>query len=110
MRALALLLLLAGCASGPYEFDMAGNMYPRECHDLSDVAVRTVYATPAQLEKLNGTPDAGRLLGRFIPASYGPPVVIIDNSLTEEQTADVVRHEKCHARMYEVYGDPRWHR
>lgn len=101
--ALALILLTAGCATYPAaKVDFLGNVYPPQCADLSDIHVPIIETDNVILWKKGG--DA-HLFGGLTKSH----VILIRKGLTPTIRAEVIRHEKCHEKMFRVTGSPDWH-
>ncbi len=126
--ALLLLLLLGACSKtdlsdrvvyssrpefvpyNPVDKDTYGNIYPRECHDLSDVKA-DIYVI-SMVERYGKPPlPTQKQLGRWEPDrdnKWG--VIYLEKDLPYPYTyADVVQHEQCHAKWYYLFGNPFWH-
>ncbi len=95
--------LLTACVSPPKDAgrDFWGNVYPPECRDLSDISASIIETDHVILWE-NGA--AAGLYG-----GWTPRYIMIRKGLSPEMRADVVRHERCHQRRYDLTGDPAWH-
>ena len=102
--ALALALLLAGCATGEPLQDFAGNSYPPACRgNLSDIQTPIAFVPGASLQWRASH-------GATVRGMWMPGLIQIDNSLAGWLRDDVIRHERCHERIYELTGSPNWHK
>jgi hypothetical protein len=95
------------------EVDQAGNRYPVACHDVSDVRVDVVLLSREAMQFREPSMPRGFVLkGQWITpddSTKSDGTIYIDKSLTSDQFYDAVHHEKCHAKMFKMTGDPTWH-
>lgn len=80
--------------------DLWGYRYPVECRrDLSYIDL------PVRRKDLGRSIDGRKTIGRWYPGA-----IYVDVSITDpNEEAHIIHHERCHAYMYNVYGNPHWH-
>ena len=111
-RAIAPLLLLAGCAVGDPPDDLAGHVYPAECTVAAAIAepASRIAIDPAILETMSEQFNK-RELGLWLPPlNGGPATIFYDETARGWELADIQRHEGCHQIRYRLTGDARWHK
>lgn len=108
--ALAATWMLAGCAtSTPADVDFLGNVYPPECKDVSDIHITIRETTTDAMRELTGFTDRRHLYSVWLRFVYKPHEIWIDKDLPAHLRSDVIRHEKCHEKMWQLTGNGDWH-
>jgi hypothetical protein len=92
--------------------DFLGNILPEVCYDVSDVDVpikeipadrlRDIIATRAARRRREGK---GVVYGAWLPDN----TIVILKGMPEPLRSYVIKHEQCHAKLFELYGFPHWH-
>lgn len=106
--AILALLLISGCAVYPAaQRDFLGNQMPPACADLSAIdlpviEVGSVKLWHGQTEELYGGWPAS------FPA-HRRRYIMIPKGLEEPLRSQVIEHEKCHQRRFDLTGSPYWH-
>ena len=104
-------LFLGGCAVGqPVDKDFLGNVYPPECKDVSDVHIAVRETTVEAMRQLTGFTTRRHLYSVWLQFVFKPHEIWIDKDLPDHLRADVIRHEKCHEKMWLLTGDGNWHK
>lgn len=89
-------------------FDRWGFFMPVECRrDLTGEPVLIVMNA-----RLGSERPGTKQLGRWMPPQppSGMSTVYVDEVVIDPQIQDeVLHHERCHARMFRLYGNGRWH-
>jgi hypothetical protein len=113
---LLVVMVLTGCTTAQAitysdQRDFLGNPYPVECLDESHVRPRIVILPEASLRLVSGITD-DRFVYGFWDTEWANPdgVVYVASELDATLQLATLRHEFCHAVMYQTRGDPRWHR
>lgn len=97
-----LLMLFLGACTTTLERDLWGNRYPTECQgDLSDVHLPVVRVR-------HGSLPFG-VLAVCMFCNKPEALAMIDDSLTDEQAAEALKHERCHRKRFLMGRDMRWH-
>lgn len=99
--------LLSACASSPHQGagrDFLGNVYPPQCADLSGVTASIIETSEDEVILW----EHGRGSGNY-GGWMGDGVIVIAHGLDPKTKAEVIRHEKCHQRMFELTGSAEWH-
>lgn len=98
-------VFLAGCAD-PIDMDHARNIYPPQCAgSLADEPGEVIFVSPAQMRGLRvGNREAWGMTREGSRRFY------IDNTLMGWMREDVIKHERCHGRMFRLTGNGQWHR
>lgn len=110
LRCVLVILFLSGCAMGaPVDKDFLGNTYPAECKDVSDVHIAIRMTTPDAMRQLTGFTKRRHLYSVWLQYTFKPHEIWIDKTITGARLNDLIRHEKCHEKMWLLTGDGAWH-
>lgn len=102
--------MLAACATGvPVDKDFLGNVYPAECRDVSDIDIKVRDTSVEAMRKLTGFTTRRHLYSVWLNFVFKPHEIWIDQDLPPHLRADIIRHEKCHEKMWLLTGDSNWH-